>query len=112
MPKIICRIKEVAFSLFSESNEKPFYFQTKDFKIKKRALHSVNTEEYLKKIENGELICFGFTVGEGFCEYSYEKNVYYERINDTKEEVVHEITDRAVAEQRISEIFKIAKKYT
>ena len=96
----------------AKKQKKSFYFQDKKFKIKNLSADAVDTMDYLKKIENGELICFGFSVGEGFCEYSYEKNVYFERIDDGKEEVTHEITERSTVERRIKEISQLAKKYT
>jgi|GEM_PF-4784931 len=89
-----------------------FYFQEKNFKIKNLDVYSVSVTDYLKKIEDGEIICFGFTVAGGFCEYSYKDNIYFERVDDGNGEVTHEITERSIVLKRIGEISSIARKYT
>ena len=97
----------------SKELKNKFYIQSKDFKIKNLNINSVNPIDYLKKIENNEIICFGFSVTKDFfCEYSFENKTYFERIADGKEEVTYNISDRSKIIQRLEEISKLTKKYT
>ena len=93
---------------FEKKNKNYFYFQLKNYKIKKMSAKKIgNVCDYIEKLERSELISFGFSMGDSFYEYSYGDGIFYERFAKGKSEKENEINDRAKAEDRIREIYRL-----
>ena len=93
---------------FEKKNKNYFYFQLKNYKIKKMSAKKIgNVGDYIEKLERSELISFGFSMGDSFYEYSYGNGIFYERVAKGNSEKENEINDRAKAEDRIREIYRL-----
>lgn len=93
---------------FKQKNKNYFYFQLKNYKIKKMSAKKIgNVGDYIEKLERSELVSFGFSMGDSFYEYSYADGIFYERFAKGKSEKENEINDRAKAEDRIREIYRL-----
>lgn len=93
---------------FKQKNKNYFYFQLKNYKIRKLSAQKIgNICDYIEKLERSELVSFGFSMGDSFYEYSYGNGIFYERLANGKSEKENEINDRAKAEDRIREIYRL-----
>ena len=105
---IICRLLDFYEISFEKKNKNYFYFQLKNYKIKKLSAQKIgNICDYIEKLEKSELVSFGFSMGSSFYEYSYGNGIFYERLANGKSETENEINDRAKAEDRIREIYRL-----
>ena len=105
---IICRVLDFYEISFEKENKNYFYFQLKNYKIKKMSAKKIgNVGDYIEKLERSELISFGFSMDDSFYEYSYGNGIFYERLANGKTEKENEINDRAKAEERIRKIYRL-----
>lgn len=105
---IICRVLDFYEISFEKKNKNYFYFQLKNYKIKKMSAKKIgNVGDYIEKLERSELVSFGFSMGSSFYEYSYGNGIFYERLANGKSEKENEINDRAKAEERIRKIYRL-----
>ncbi|HBB14129.1 MAG TPA: hypothetical protein DCZ76_07620 [Treponema sp.] len=105
---IICRLLDFFEISFEKKNKNYFYFQLKNYKIKKLSAKKIgNICDYIEKLEKSELVSFGFSMGSSFYEYSYGDGIFYERLANGKSEKENEINDRDKAEERIRKIYRL-----
>lgn len=105
---IICRLLDFYEIAFKQKNKNYFYFQLKNYKIKKLSAQKIgNICDYIEKLERSELISFGFSIDDSFYEYSYGNGIFYERFANGKSEKENEINDRDKAEDRIRKIYRL-----
>ena len=85
-----------------------FYVQNNDHHIKNYDVHSVHIDEWLSKLENNEIICFGFASGGDFREFSFSDGKYFLRVCQNGEETETELENRSEAETRMSREWRTA----
>lgn len=85
-----------------------FYVQNNDHRIKNYDVHSVHIDEWLSKLENNEIICFGFASGGDFREFSFSDGKYFLRVCQNGEETETELENRSEAETRMSREWRTA----
>lgn len=85
-----------------------FYVQNNDHRIKNYDVHSVHIDEWLSKLENNEIVCFGFASGGDFREFSCSDGKYFLRVCQNGAEKETEFENRSEAETRMSREWRTA----
>lgn len=85
-----------------------FYVQNNDHRIKNYDVRSVHIDEWLTKLENNEIVCFGFASGGDFREFSFSNGKYFLRLCQNGAEKETEFENRNEAETRMTREWRTA----